>query len=167
MLKSHLKPFVTILSLTLLTLFTFNNCGKISSQTSQYITSSNAGGNSSLGNNNPNVPVNANNPYVLQCITRSDGLRVSSALTGLIDQTLVAGNARLNKINSLDWDQKTDLIVYLDNQCLKDTNYADPILSYVDLNQVSLDLNQTVYQINKEKINVELVSKNTSLSFNQ
>ena len=148
-----------------MTLFTFNNCGKISSQTSQYISSSNAGGSSSLGNNTPNLPVNSNNPYVLQCVTTSDGLRVSSALTGLVDQNLVAGNARLNKINSLDWDQKTDLIVYLDNQCLKDTNYSDPILSYVDLDQVNLGLNQTVYQINKDSVtNLKLFIENALAS---
>lgn len=111
------------------------------------------------------MPVNPNNPYVLQCITSSDGLRVSSALTGLIDQNLVAGNARLNKINSLDWDQKTDLIVYLDNQCLKDNNYADPILSYVDLDQVNLGLNQTVYQINKDSVaNLKLFIENALAS---
>ena len=152
LLKSQSKPFVIILSLTLVTLFTFNNCGKISSQTSQYISSSNSSGNTSLNNNTPNSPVNPNNPYVLQCISSSDGLRVSSALTGLIDQKLVASNAKLNKISALDWNQETDLIVYLDNNCLKETNYSDPILSYVDLDQVALQLNQTVYQINKDSV---------------
>jgi subtilisin family serine protease len=165
-MKSFLKPFVTILSITLLNLFAFNNCGKISSQTSHYISSSNAGGSSSLGNNNnPNMPVNANNSYVLQCITSSDGLKVSSALTDLIDQNLAAGNSRLNKLNSLDWDQKTDLIVYLDNQCIQDTNYSDPILSYVDLNQVDLDLNKTVYQIKKDSVtNLKLFIENALAS---
>lgn len=111
------------------------------------------------------MPVNASNPYVLQCVTTSDGLRVSSALTGLIDQNLVAGNARLNKLNSLDWDQKTDLIVYLDNQCLNDTQYSDPILSYVDLDQVELGLNQTVYQINKDSVtNLKLFIENALAS---
>lgn len=122
----------------------FNNCSKINSQQAD---SSSMAGPSQFGA--ANTPVNPLNPYVLQCITESDGVKVSAKLAAAVIPSL-AGGAK--KLSSIDWNQDTDLIVTLDNKCVFDSQFADPILNYIDHSVINPDLPETVYVIKKESV---------------
>ncbi|MGZ3690399.1 MAG: S8 family serine peptidase [Pseudobdellovibrio sp.] len=118
-------------------LFEFNNCGKINSQSATQDGSIDSA--STAGSNSD----------VLQCISSSDGVKVSSALRKSV--TLSAG-ASSNKINSLDWDQKEDLLVTLDNQCAVNSDFNDPIISYLDLSTIDVNQRKSFHVIKKESV---------------
>ena len=96
--------FATLSFSLFLLLFQFNNCGKVSSKNTEQTSVSTSGAN---------VPVDSSNPYILRCITSSDGVKVAAALR----RSIVISTAGANKINSIDWDQQDDLLVTLDNEC--------------------------------------------------
>lgn len=90
----------------------------------------------------------ATGSYVLQCLSSSDGIRVSNALS----QSLNPAASTSNKINSLDWNQDVDLVVVVDNQCLSEHGDDDVILRYIDPSELNKTLSKSVYVIKKESI---------------
>lgn len=123
-----------------LLLLQFNNCNSLKSQV--------LGSSSNTSSNLENTPVNPENPYVLQCILSSDGVKVSS----LLEKSVISAGPVASKINSLDWTQDEDLIVTLDNACISQNNFTDSILQYVSPNEINLELPFTVYVIKKESV---------------
>ncbi len=119
---------------------------------------------SSLSNDNDaGVPVNAANPYVLKCIKSSDGYIVSQALK---DSVMPKRNKLISgKVSTVDWDQEDDLILTLDNACLRNENYTDTMLQYVDVKNIKPEMALTVYIVKKESVtNLEVFIKNALLS---
>lgn len=109
-------------------------------------------------NNEPDTPVNRINPYYVQCIHSSDGVRVSSKLSQSVQ---IKGLGVNSKLSSVDWNQDEDLIVTLDNACLRQQNYTDPMLTYVHPNDIQADRPLTVYTIRKEDVkNLKLFIEN-------
>ncbi len=135
----------------LILLLQFNNCNSISSsQMNAFPSTVGTSSSPSTVGTGENTPVNPLNPYVLRCISSSDGVKVSPALKVAVvapRSKLVAG-----KITSLDWAQDVDLIVSLDNECIVKSNYTDPMMLYVSPSHISPDLPLTVYVIKKESI---------------
>lgn len=116
-------------------LFQFNNCSPIRSQMGELPSIS--GSSTDLGNS-----------YVLQCLSSSDGVKISSTL----NQSLSPSTSASSKINSLDWNQDVDLIVVVDNECLTKNGDADVILRYIDLREQNKTLSKSVYVIKKESL---------------
>lgn len=156
-LKQHQKKIFAGLCATAL-LLQFNNCGgKLNSQ---------FGANPSDGSsfaadvagNLPDTPVDPANPYYVQCISSSDGARISGKLSQSVQ---LEGLAVSGKLSSLDWKQDRDLIVTLDNDCLRAGNYTDPMLIYVHPNDIQTERPYTVYTIQKESVpNLKLFIEN-------
>lgn len=148
---------VSLLIFCSLLLLQFNNCSPINSQQVDAINQS------SLAGSSADVPVNPANPYVLQCVLTSNGTKIASVLTKSLrpaSKTSVNG-----KITSLDWNQDVDLIVSLDNQCVFDSEFSDPIIAYLDRTQINLKLPKTVYVIKKEGVtNLNLFIKDALAS---
>lgn len=117
-------------------LFQFNNCSPIHSQMA---------GVPSIANSST---ADTSGSYVLQCLSSSDGIRVSTALS----QSLNPSGSTSNKISSLDWNQDVDLIVVIDNQCLTEHGDSDPILRYIEPAELNKRLTKSVYVIKKESV---------------
>jgi subtilisin family serine protease len=131
-------------------LFQFNNCGRNNSQmVGNSSAASTATNLQSTPNNQADTPVSARNPYVLQCITSSDGVKVSSKLNLAVRTQKMATNG---KLSSLDWNQDEDLIITLDNNCIRKSNYTDSIMNYIKADQIKTDQSLTVYVVKKEDI---------------
>lgn len=134
----------------LILLMQFNNCDGLHSQKLDQASSGSTTASSTLGGTGEGTPVDPLNPYVLRCIISSDGVKVSSLLKASVTakrSTLVAG-----KMTSLDWSQDEDLIVMLDNKCLQDSNFTDPILEYVAFAEINPEMPFSVYLIKKESV---------------
>ncbi|AGH95509.1 S8 family serine peptidase [Pseudobdellovibrio exovorus] len=131
---------------SIILLLQFNNCGgQLNSQFQESLQ-----GNSSLAANTQlNTPVNPSNPYYLQCISSSDAAKINSSLSQSVKMN---GLAVDSKITSLDWQQDEDLIVTLDNSCVVEKDFSDPILSYIDSQDIQTQRPYTVYTIKKEKV---------------
>ncbi|MCC2680184.1 MAG: hypothetical protein K0R29_2760 [Pseudobdellovibrio sp.] len=137
---SQLKSAAVITLVTLPLLIFFNNCGeRINSQMvdpSMSFSSTAVGGNT--------------NPYVLQCLSSSDGSAVSASLRKLIGSG--AGGSASGKLSSFDWDQSVDLLVTFDVECLIQTGFSDPILGYVDASAVGPDQRIAAFVVKKESV---------------
>lgn len=141
--RSYIKGGAIVFFVCLL--LQFNNCGgQLNSQFSDALSADNLAINGQL-----EVPVDSNNPYYLQCVSSSDGARISSSLSQSVKMN---GLAVDSKITSLDWNQDEDLIVTLDNRCVFENNYKDPILNYVGLENLQQDRLYTTYTIKKESV---------------
>lgn len=127
-------------------LLQFNNCGgQLNSQFQDGLQNT-----ASLTSNALiNTPVDPSNPYYLQCISSSDGAKINSSLNQSVK---ISGLAVDSKINSLDWQQDEDLIVTLDNYCIVERNFSDPILTYIGNENLQTQRPYTVYTIPKESV---------------
>ena len=139
------------LGFVLVLLMQFNNCDGLHSQ--RVDQASNAGtssASSTLGGTGENTPVDPLNPYVLRCILSSDGVKVSSLLKASVSakrRVSIAG-----KMTTLDWAQDEDLIVTLDNKCIQDSGFTDPMLEFVAAANIDPEMPLTVYVIKKEGV---------------
>lgn len=129
----------------------FNNCNSINSQRiDQASNSGSTTGSSTLSGSGENTPVSPLSPYVLRCITSSDGVKVAAVLKASVTRTR---NVSISgKLTALDWSQDEDLIITLDNACIRESNFTDPMLDYVDAARISSDMPLTVYVIKKESV---------------
>lgn len=128
----------------------FNNCNAIHSQRIDQVSSGSSTASSTLGGTGENTPVNPLNPYVLRCIISSDGVKVSSLLKASVSvkrRALLAG-----KMTTFDWAQDEDLIVTLDNKCIQDSGFTDPMLEFVAAADINTEMPLTVYVIKKESV---------------
>lgn len=122
-------------------LFQFNNCSQVNSQMG------NVNDNSSTRSVLENTPVDSSNPLVVMCISSSDGNKIAPTLRKLINP-----NTGSQKLTGFDWDQKDDLIATIDNTCLIENNYQDPIIPYIDLSQISNKTSKSIHIIKKDSI---------------
>lgn len=143
------KNFYFIAVFFFLLLIQFNNCNSINSQKSNFSSTSSDSLNNPASVGSENIPVDPTNPYVLQCIKTSDGIVVSPALKNSVINSNSGG---ANKISFIDWAQDEDLIVTLENNCVAQSNYTDPMLQYVQPSLIRQDMPFTVYIIKKESV---------------
>mgnify|MGYP001605388298 FL=1 len=116
--------FYFVVVFLFLLIIQFNNCNSINSQ--KINLSSSAGyplTPASAGSEN--IPVDPANPYVLQCIKTSDGSVISPTLKSSVSNS---NSGVASKVSSVDWAQEEDLIVTLENNCVAESNYTDPML---------------------------------------
>ena len=140
--------FYFVVVFLFLLIIQFNNCNSINSQ--KINLSSSAGyplTPASAGSEN--IPVDPANPYVLQCIKTSDGSVISPTLKSSVSNS---NSGVASKVSSVDWAQEEDLIVTLENNCVAESNYTDPMLQYVHPSLIKLDMPFTVYVIKKENV---------------
>lgn len=149
--KFRTKYQFYFLGFALLLLMQFNNCDSLHSQ--RIDQASNAGStsaSSTLEGTGQGTPVDPLNPYVLRCIISSDGVKVSSLL-----KASVTGKRRVSiagKMTTLDWAQDEDLVVTLDNKCIQDSGFTDPMLEFVSPTNIDPEMPLTVYVIKKESV---------------
>jgi hypothetical protein len=144
LLKYHylnLKSVSIVALLILPLLFLFNNCGeKINSQM--------ADSSLSMASTAPNG--GPTNPYILQCLSSSDGSAVSFSLQKLVKAD--AGGSGSGKLSSFDWDQSIDILVTFDVECLVRTDFSDPIIGYVDISGVNRNRRVAALLVRKESV---------------
>lgn len=143
-----MKSIVIISVFSALVALFFNNCGNLNSQ--QQSLSSVSGVPAPASVSQANLPVDPLNPYVLQCIVDSDGTKVSSKLLLAVQTSLSSGIS--GKLDSLDWSQDTDLVLTIDNDCLKKNPEPNPILKYTNADEATPELARSIFVIKKESV---------------
>lgn len=133
-------------------LLQFNNCSENKSGMKEQASNAPLNSNGTPSPSpNPNPGSNSNqlNPYILQCINSSDAKTVSKTLNASV---LPAASGASGKISSLDWNQDEDLVVTIDNKCIRASHFGDAILKYVSADEIRSDMSLTVYVIKKESV---------------
>jgi subtilisin family serine protease len=143
-LKKHVRHISTFVLLSIVLLSAFINCSKYSSNMDQ----SSIQENSIYPNTNGATPGTVKQSLVLTCLPRASSTAAKN------QKMTIAQKAQKisSQIRDFSWDQTEDLIVTLNSACLRNNKMTDSLLKYIALNKLNLDLDKSVYVIDKNSV---------------
>ncbi len=143
-LKKELRLISTFVLLSFVIMSSFNNCSKYSSSMDQ----SSAQDPSQNPNNNGSEPGIVKESLILTCLPRANSTAAKIQKMSLAQKAQKIST----QIRDFSWDQTEDLIVTLNSVCLRENKMTDTLLKYISEDKLNLDLEKSVYVIDKNSI---------------